>query len=151
MRKFLIQDCQIEQNVAANSGGGIYLTGSGSESPRLVNCLVTGNNTRGNGGGISCNQHSEVIISNCTIADNSATIYGGGLYAFYGSIVEVIDSIIWSNRSNEGSQVAVGGGDPNYPLPSTLKISYTDIGPRYDANATIVSMSNDASSNYDMS
>ncbi|MHC4529725.1 MAG: InlB B-repeat-containing protein, partial [Planctomycetota bacterium] len=129
-----IEDCQITNNMAATSGGGIYL--AGDEDPASVvpqeikNCLIAVNRASRDGGGISCDWYAELTIFDCTIADNKVSripSYGGGLYASYRSDVEVIDSIIWGNVGNTGSQIAVASANPGHPLPSTVKVSYSDI------------------------
>ncbi|MHC4497911.1 MAG: nidogen-like domain-containing protein, partial [Planctomycetota bacterium] len=131
-------DCQISNNTAKTSGGGVYLGGdSDLESPigpELKNCLVSRNKAGRDGGGISCNWYVEPTLSNCTLAGNKVTSYtgfGGGLYCSYQSDVEVIDTIIWNNIGANGSQVAVGSGDLPYPLPSTVDISYSDLSLEY--------------------
>ncbi|MHC4333395.1 MAG: right-handed parallel beta-helix repeat-containing protein [Planctomycetota bacterium] len=124
----LVLDCQLARNYAAWSGGGAYLSGSAAGPARVTSCLITDNSARRDGAGLSCNWYIEAIISNCTIAYNTATSYGGGLYCSYGSTAEVIDSIIWGNAAfTDGTQVAVGSGDPNYPRPSSLDITYSDV------------------------
>jgi predicted outer membrane repeat protein len=133
----LFADCQIADNYADASGGGAYLTGGALEPMRLRNCLVSGNAAGIDGGGVSCNLYGNVIISNTTITDNrlaSLPSYGGGLSASYNSNVEVIDSIIWANRSSDGAQVAIIGYDPIQPLPSAVNIAHSDVGPPYDPN-----------------
>ncbi len=52
----------------AVEGGGIYCYGG---SPRIVNCIIVGNNAR-MGGGIACRDCSEVVIANCVISGNMA-------------------------------------------------------------------------------
>jgi hypothetical protein len=127
-------------NESNGSGGGIYYSGGDMDSSFITllhNSLVTGNKAGSDGGGISSNWYAGPTISNCTIADNyvNGTTgigpgYGGGLYSSNGSNVTVIDSIIWGNRSAEGAQVAIATGSDKESVPSTISISYSDIGPR---------------------
>jgi hypothetical protein len=130
----LIADCDVSYNKAKSSGGGLYLAGDADMErvayQELRNSLVTNNTAGRDGGGVSCNWYIELIISNCTIADNKVSgkpSYGGALYCSYRSNVEVINSVIWGNSGNDGSQIAVGSGDPTYPLYSTVRITYSDI------------------------
>jgi len=131
----LIEDCRISRNSAMHGGGGVYFSGSDMDiydNPLLHNCLLTDNVAGRDGGAISANWSAEPVISNCTIAGNRVTGadgvgYGGGLYCSYNSYVEVINSIIWGNSAEQGSQVAVSSGDEYVPLPSTLTISYSDV------------------------
>jgi len=112
----------------------VYLAGEygpqQGDGAELANCLVTNNRAGRDGAGVSANWQVKARISNCTIADNQLTRipgYGAGLYCSYGSDVNVIDSIIWGNYGSNGSQIGVASGDPAYPMPSRLKVSYSDI------------------------
>ncbi|MHC4153548.1 MAG: right-handed parallel beta-helix repeat-containing protein, partial [Planctomycetota bacterium] len=135
----LVSDSTFTGNTSSGSGGGVYL--GGYDNPdfptvsELKNCLIRHNKAGRDGGGVSCNWYFETLISNCTIADNVVTDpngLGGGLYCSYDSDVNVIDSIIWGNRSGRGAQFAIGSGDLYLAMPSALTITYTDIGPSYD-------------------
>ncbi|MHC4527048.1 MAG: right-handed parallel beta-helix repeat-containing protein, partial [Planctomycetota bacterium] len=139
----LIADCQIGENTATTAGGGLYLSGDPNFAEDVVentvrNCLIVENTAGTYGGGVSANWYIDLMIANCTIADNQlfeGWSAGGGLHCSYRSNVDVVDCIIWDNFSpHEGAQVAVGSGDPAHPLPSVVNISYSDIGPPYDPN-----------------
>jgi hypothetical protein len=130
----------LADNESNGSGGAIYYSGIDFKkpfTPLLHNSLITGNKAGSDGGGISANWYAEPTISNCTIADNivGGTTgigpgYGGGLYSSNGSNVTVLDSIIWGNISAEGAQVAIATGSDKESIPSTISISYSDVGPR---------------------
>jgi len=133
-----IVDCNIFNNEAAASGGGIYITGS--NKTRLRNCLIRDNTAGADGGGISANWYSESAISNCTITGNAVAArgFGGGLYCAYGSYVNVINSIIWGNNADlgaKGAQFAITSGFQYDLRPSTLNIAYSDIQGATDPNA----------------
>jgi len=137
----LISDCNMSGNEADSSGGGIYVSSKDVDGNDLIidgenvlgwnaavvlNCLITGNTTGVDGGGISVTGDSEPNIINCTIAENAVTAdvgYGGGLYGTYGSHTKVIDSIIWGNWARNGSQIAVGISTS----PSTVDVSYSNV------------------------
>ncbi|MHC4499632.1 MAG: right-handed parallel beta-helix repeat-containing protein, partial [Planctomycetota bacterium] len=130
----LIADCDISYNTSRTSGGGLYLAGdddpASSVGPHVKNCLITNNRAGTDGAGLSCHWIAEAKISNCTIADNELTqipAYGGGLSVSYESDVEVIDSIIWGNVGDTGSQIAVGSGADCHPWPSNVTITHCDI------------------------
>ncbi|MGD8499366.1 MAG: right-handed parallel beta-helix repeat-containing protein, partial [Phycisphaerales bacterium] len=139
-----ITDSVFTGNYAGGSGGAIFYSGSDLPqpfAPRLHNSLLAANTAGRDGGAISANRYAEPTISNCTISDNTVTGnmgpgpgYGGGLYCSHESNVKVIDSIIWGNVGPEGSQIAVDIGFQHEPKPSSLTISYSDIGPQYDPN-----------------
>jgi hypothetical protein len=127
----LITDCEISDNNATTSGGGLYLMGwpggGGGAGPQVRQCLITNNTAGRDGGGISCSWYAEPTITNCTIADNTVTDgYGGGLYCAYESDANVMNSILWGNTALHGAQVAIGAGDSAFPLPSAVAVLYSD-------------------------
>jgi len=139
-----VSDCVIAQNDAGGTGGGVYLGGNPEgissryyAAPKLKNCLIADNTALKEGAGVSCNFAAESTMSNCTIAGNRVrdiVSYGGGVCISTDSRTEVIDSIIWGNAANKGSQLAVRSGDLYYPTPSNLDITYSDIGPPHQTS-----------------
>jgi predicted outer membrane repeat protein len=143
-----ISDSTFTENWASASGGALYYIGSDQDiyaMPTVHNCLLAGNMAGRDGGAISANWYAELVISNCTIADNAVTSaiglgYGGGLYCSYDSNTVIVNSIIWGNCSLEGSQVAIGAGSEYESRPSAVTIINSDIGPRFDPNKFRVSV-----------
>ncbi len=141
-----IENCQIKFNNARTSGGGIYLSGpidtNDVNSTLVKNCLIAQNSSGRDGGGVSVNWYANASLENCTIAYNNLTkrgyesSYGGGLYCSYASHTNVINCLIWGNTAEDGTQLAVGSGDVGYPLPATVNVTYSNIGPRFDPNYT---------------
>ena len=137
----LIMDCNISNNDANGSGGGIYISSKdlngtvldSGESILLKNCLITDNQADRDGGGVSTNWYSEPDIINCTIADNIVTgesfttSYGGGLYCSYGSYAKILNSILWGNLAIDGPQIAIATSQEYDPRPSTVDVSYSDV------------------------
>ena len=123
-----IIDCNISSNQAEASGGGVFF--GGESTPSLTNCLLTKNMAGKSGGGISTDIFTSLTISNCTIAGNTGLEYGGGVYCSYNSYVDIINSIIWNNVGINGSQLAVATGFEYDPSPSTVNVSYSDVGIR---------------------
>jgi parallel beta-helix repeat protein len=136
-----IIDCNVFDNIAASSGGGIYI--SGSSKPLVKNCLVTSNFAIRDGGGVSVNWHSDVNIVNCTISDNAVTVggtdtgFGGGLYCSYNSYINIINTIIWGNFGTKGAQLALSTGYEYDPRPSTANVKYSVVGPPKDVEVVI--------------
>jgi parallel beta-helix repeat protein len=73
-----LTNCTFTNNIANNSGGGMY--NIGSSSPTLTDCTFTGNTaaSAGGGGGMS-NNGSSPTLTNCTFTDNTANNGGGGM------------------------------------------------------------------------
>jgi len=116
-----VHGCLIENNVAADKGGGLKLF----SKYLLTNCVIAGN-TATIGGGIyeSCAS----LSTNCTITANHASSEGGGIYREYGGNrqMEVENSIIWNNSPD---QVA---GDWDH-----LSITSSDIQDGYPGTGNI--------------
>jgi hypothetical protein len=122
-------------------GGGICFAGYGEF--QMFNCLVTENIAQSGsdplcqpaqayGGGIYISgSPTELLIQNCTIANNQATrdlmclhtpdCDGGGVYVSSGSTCQILNSIIWGNTvSRENPEE-----DLNYQITGNVTIDYT--------------------------
>jgi hypothetical protein len=99
-------------NTAANtiidpSGAGRGFSFYNGEDP---NCILSGLTIRNghaesdSGGGIYISNDSSPLITHCIIENNTADLYGGGIYCYF-SIPKITDCIIRGNRSTED-----GGG-----------------------------------------
>ncbi len=69
------------RNGKAATGGGIYLHNS---SPTIQDCVITGNSASSYGGGLYADGTSNPTVSRCQILSNSATTFGGGVYTISG-------------------------------------------------------------------
>ncbi len=87
------------------SSGGIYCQGS---SPRIINCIISGNSAGYYGGGMS-NFESSPMLINCIFSSNSANSGGGGIFNYYYSSPILINCILKSN-----STIGNGGGMNNW-------------------------------------
>ncbi|MCP4549610.1 MAG: T9SS type A sorting domain-containing protein [bacterium] len=72
-----IMDCTIRNNTASISGGGVRLGGA---TAVLENCIITGNHSNYEGGGVTVEMDHGSQLRNVLIAGNSATV-GGGVYS----------------------------------------------------------------------
>ncbi len=122
-------NCVFVDNTSAVHGGAIYNHGSNAE---LVNCLFHGNIAgtadNGSGGALFNTFDSDPILTNCTLAYNSATSgyyspgHGGGMADYAGSDPVVTNSILWGNANGDGSTgesaqiYNIGGSTPNEPV-----------------------------------
>lgn len=108
-----IQNCIVVSNTA-RSGGGISCY---QGSPTIRNCIVADNEAYyDKGGGVLCWDNSNAKIIGCTIAYNTAKLWGGGVF-FYGGSPVVTNSILWGNNLE---QIKTRAG-------STLSVSYSDV------------------------
>jgi len=120
----LIAGCVIRGNWAGDGSGGIRCDDFANATIR--NCVIESNASVDEGGGISCKWQCEPIIENCIITGNSS-YYGGGIYCIE-TEVNVVNSILWQNRANHGSQIAMKLlGEEEWRTYTRLTISYSDI------------------------
>ena len=106
-----IISCIMSNNTAGRWGGGVGLEGGGS--PRLIrNCLISGNSSVDQGGGIAVFE-TAAEIDNCTIVSNSAgagagysgygPLGGGGVWISYNSTgLRMTNSIAYFNTAASG-------------------------------------------------
>ena len=85
----------------------------------LENCVLMSNSAGVGGGGVYSGQ-SSAFISDCTITGNDSGTYGGGVMIGWWSYGEMTGSILWSNSSPDGAQLAVR-------LSSDSTVSYSDV------------------------
>jgi hypothetical protein len=117
----------IHSNIAANNGGGIYLTNGSAlhaSNTRLGDDIVPGRgNEAANAGGGIYVQNSEVTLNSSRVLSNTANAYGGGIYLFETSVLNVLNhSVIAGNRAlnNHGGGIAAAG-------TPTINISYATL------------------------
>ncbi|MCF7911098.1 MAG: DUF1565 domain-containing protein [Candidatus Cloacimonetes bacterium] len=91
----VISNVTIKNSYAA-WGGGIYCYWSNAE---LKNILIQ--NCSGIYGGAIHLEHSSPFITNLTIADNTASLYAGGIYLQSFSNPILINSILWGNQPQQ--------------------------------------------------
>jgi hypothetical protein len=96
-----IQDTRILDNIAKgvnSAGGGLAIKGGLSiVTHDLLNCLIAGNSSGNNGGGVMVMSSAEPRFVNCTIADNSAKSLGGGVFIDRTSGATFVNSIFAGN------------------------------------------------------
>jgi hypothetical protein len=116
-----IDSCMIRGNDAFLHGGGVWIEGvpgtSGPDtlgrerSARIQGCLIAGNSVRESGGGGIGSSGARPRIARCTIAANTAPIYGGGVFAIgQGAAVVLEECIVWGNCAPVGEQLYAGPG-----------------------------------------
>ncbi len=94
-------------------GGGVYAS---KGATTLTNCVVSGNRSTGNGGGIYVSSYSTATFANTTISNNRAettggwVLEGGGVFVDYCSTATFIDTTINDNSITSSGGFAQGGG-----------------------------------------
>ncbi|MDO4628945.1 MAG: carboxypeptidase regulatory-like domain-containing protein, partial [Planctomycetia bacterium] len=100
-----ISGCTVSNNIATKSGGGIYFE---TESATIKNSKILMNTAKLGGGIYSDDWNgSSIDITNSSIAQNTVTEHGGGIYNT-ANIMNVTNSVISDNTAN------YGGGVYNY-------------------------------------
>lgn len=145
----VIQNCILLDNKAEGDGGGIYSFSTGAK-PEIRNVVFQGNTAEGQGGGL-CAVYGEpmlinclffeneaavggainarfctkLVLTNCTIADNSADEQAGALY-LKNTTAETTNSIYWNNPS-PGDPPIVIDLDDDLEGDMKLSLSYVDL------------------------
>jgi len=86
-------------------GGGIALQ---VDSPKFLNCIITGNVATSQGGGVYAYQ-SDAVFESCQILNNNAFSEGGGVYAEDCGL-SIRDSEINTNQAHSDGGYTGGGG-----------------------------------------
>lgn len=84
-------------NEADGLGGGLYVNNA---SPQ-IHFGVFSNNTSSSGGGIYIRNNTNATLENVTVAYNNAGLYGDGIYMRDGSVLSIINSILWNNNESQ--------------------------------------------------
>lgn len=123
---FLCKSNRVLQN-SADYGGGIYFhLYVNNDYTEFCGNLISFNTVTSSGGGIYM-LDSQLDMASCTVADNNCTAmgsYGGGIFRTADSGLNSINSILWNNYANAGTQIYVGVNSNNV---IQLNISYTCI------------------------
>jgi hypothetical protein len=106
-----LSESTIRENVASDSGGGIWITDFGMSS--ITDSQIIGNSSAVDGGGIG-NQNGEMTITRSVISQNNSND-GGGIHQEGASgVVRIVDTTISGNAAAgpfaEGAGILVGSG-----------------------------------------
>lgn len=88
-----VRACAVMRN-AASSGGGFFI--GGNLSTEILNTLIEGNTSVLSGAGISIDSGS---IVNCTVVNNVAGTFGGGLSTASGSGLSIANTVFAGNQN----------------------------------------------------
>lgn len=108
-----IEECTFSGNNAANTGGGAIFVGNGGVVSNVdINRSAFENNTAIYGGALYFGDYSKANVSDSTLANNSATMGGGGMYLYNSSDVRLVNTTIYANVAQAiiPGQYTLGGG-----------------------------------------
>ena len=149
---FTLKESMVSNNFSFGSGGGINVWGpiDGNDGVVIEDCIVSGNETDSDGGGIILDDDVDAIITRTSVVNNyasgniggidvmntDATINnvtvsrnasgGGGGVGITNANVDITNSIVWENTGNE---VWVYSG--------SATVTYSDIEGGYDGDGNI--------------
>jgi hypothetical protein len=123
----LITNSIVNDNVAYWDGGGVYCQNA---SPVIRHTQIMSNTSSygDGGGGIFLSQHSNCILSNCLVGENSAAAWGAGIYLAGTSYLSLLNCTIAENDAD--SYGGLYGGDDS-PMQMTRCIVW-DNDPDWD-------------------
>jgi hypothetical protein len=107
-----ILDCHFTGNTGLTVAGGVVVDAG---TATIERCVFTGNEAAG-GGALDCDVDSHIVIRECTIAGNHATVWGGGFIAGR-NVVDFERTILWGNCCD-------GLGNDGF-LPVDAEITFT--------------------------
>ena len=128
-----------------NTGVGVYVSGARDVDKNAIKVIlsdlqVTKNNAI-NGAGMTISS-GDIVVSNCTISDNTASNSGGGMYVSTAGLesvtVRIENSKILNNKAASGGGIAMGAANYLYngsTATTTIvnsKISDNTASPKYD-------------------
>ena len=108
----VIINTMIRENEADINAAGVGVNVSNAE---LINCVIAGNVAMEFGGAICGWDYADIILTNCTLTENTGVLNGGGLFLNNGVTGIINNSIFWENipeqiyyhPSNDPNQVEV--------------------------------------------
>jgi hypothetical protein len=133
-----IIDCTFANNTGQHGCGlGMRAVVMPSEPMPVVNCLFTQNGGSGHGGACLAHWLSNVLMVNCTLADNHADEeFGGGVFVWQGAYATLRNCILWGNTDMEGEDESaqISDGYGNAPDAEQADVRYTCIEGLDDLN-----------------
>jgi len=102
--RHIIKQCYFKNNQSTVSSGGAIYCDSGIA---IVNCIITENSCKNNGGGIKFDWSSIPVLVNCEITKNHAGREGGGVYFFRAKDPILAGCIVADNSSKTGGGIFV--------------------------------------------
>ena len=101
-----IVNCVISGNMSDRDGGGISIRHGAAT---LTRCTITANKALRDGGGISTSTGSNVTLTECAISVNSSDRCGGGISMWAGGTVLLSDCSLQGNSAERGGGLWADG------------------------------------------
>ena len=153
---FTLRGTTISNNASGGGGGGIYVWGplDGISPPVIEDCIVIGNETGSNGGGIGLDEAGDVLITGTYVVENHAAQYFSGI-SVYGSDVSFNNLTISAGTSGGGGVIGISenahidltnsivwnnSGENNFGSTDgtgSINITYSDIDGGFDGEGNI--------------
>lgn len=94
-----VYNSAFKENTAATNGGAIY----GQSALQVYNTLFEDNHAVGNGGAVTAYSNGQqMTMQDCTLLNNKADGYGGGIYASGSSLLDIYDVTATGNNAAKG-------------------------------------------------
>jgi predicted outer membrane repeat protein len=110
-----VRDCLFVRNRAEGRDGGAIAMGLDAFSPgsaNLEDCLFYDNTAKG-GGAVSCGNYSAPTFRSCTFIANSATAGRGGALSLYWHSEPILEQVLIAQNTQGGGIRAVEGSVPH--------------------------------------
>jgi subtilisin family serine protease len=122
-----VKGCLFTENESGASSGGLFAYSFGSNSTQTIITDSTFNrNIAGGSGGGFAVFLGKPTIRNCTLSENEAGYWGGGMYIRVMVPVDVTNCVFWGNDANDSNEIYnFASYDPNFFTDPN--ISYCDI------------------------
>ena len=153
---FTLRGTTISNNASGGGGGGIYVWGplDGISPPVIEDCIVIGNETGSNGGGIGLDEAGDVLITGTYVVENHAAQYFSGI-SVYGSDVSFNNLTISAGTSGGGGVIGISenahidltnsivwnnSGENNFGSTDgtgTINVAYSDIDGGFEGEGNI--------------
>ncbi|MDY7108258.1 MAG: hypothetical protein SYC29_06435 [Planctomycetota bacterium] len=128
-----VLDCTFRDNVGEQGCGMVVIAFLPGQDPvPVVNSVFTGNMADAVGGAYMGYGYGQVAMTNCTLVDNSAATFGGGIYLDDPATdpkITLRNCILWGNTDMEGQDESAQISDPagNVPDPDDADVAHTCI------------------------
>ncbi|MDG2423965.1 MAG: right-handed parallel beta-helix repeat-containing protein, partial [Phycisphaerales bacterium] len=133
----VFESCTISSCSSDYGGGfGVDVGEGDAANPSFISCEMTGNTAKDGGGFYFENSHG--LVEDCVVSGNSSTDEGGGVHVSYDSEVSISDCYISNNSSGVdpgggiwnglGGTSIVGGTTVCANSPGQIHGSWTDAG-----------------------